>query len=71
MKPDVNTKYYYLISKDTIDETINKRLAEKEQRLNDIMESMPIPLFDNVLESGGIDDVKAILRDYEARAKKI
>lgn len=35
------------------------------------MESMPIPLFDNVLESGGIDDVKAILRDYEARAKKI
>ena len=71
LKPDVNTKYYYLISKDTIDETINKRLAEKEQRLNDIMESMPIPLFDNVLESGGIDDVKAILRDYEARAKKI
>lgn len=51
--------------------TINKRLAEKEQRLNDIMESMLIPLFDNVLESGGIDDVKAILRDYEARAKKI
>ena len=35
------------------------------------MESMPIPLFDNVLESGGLDDVKAILRDYERRAKAI
>lgn len=67
----VETKYYYLISKDSIDETINKRLREKEQRLNEIMESMPIPLFDNVLESGGIEDVKAILHDYETRAKKV
>jgi hypothetical protein len=40
-------------------------------RLNEIMESMPIPLFDNTLESGGIEDIKAILRDYATRAKKI
>lgn len=71
LNPETKTKYYYLISKDSIDETVNKRLAEKEKRLNDIMESMPIPLFDNVLESGGIDDIKAILHDYETRAKKI
>ena len=35
------------------------------------MESMPIPLFDNTLEAGGIDDIKAILADYAQRAKKI
>ncbi len=65
------TKYYYLISESSVDETINERLLLKERRLNEIMESMPIPLFDNALESGGIEDVKAILRDYAKRAKKI
>lgn len=35
------------------------------------MESMPIPLFDNNLEEGGIDDIKAIIYDYAQRAKKI
>lgn len=65
------TQYYYLISENSIDETINSRLAIKENRLNEIMESMPIPLFDNTLEDGGNEDVKAILRDYASRTKKI
>ena len=61
----------YLISENSIDETINSRLQLKEKRLNQIMESMPIPLFDNNLEEGGIDDIKAIIYDYAQRAKKI
>lgn len=65
------TTYYYLISENSIDETINSRLQLKEKRLNQIMESMPIPLFDNNLEEGGIDDIKAIIYDYAQRAKKI
>lgn len=65
------TTYYYLISENSIDETINSRLQLKENRLNQIMESMPIPLFDNNLEEGGIDDIKAIIHDYAQRAKKI
>ena len=68
---DTITTYYYLISENSIDETINERLRIKENRLNYIMESMPIPLFDNTLEAGGIDDIKAILADYAQRAKKI
>lgn len=68
---DTITTYYYLISENSIDETINERLRLKEERLNYIMESMPIPLFDNTLEAGGIDDIKAILADYAQRAKKI
>lgn len=71
LKEGTITKYYYLISEASIDDTINDRLKMKEKRLNEIMESMPIPLFDNVLASGGIDDIKAILRDYAKRAKKI
>lgn len=65
------TTYYYLISENSIDETINSRLQLKENRLNQIMENMPIPLFDNNLEEGGIDDIKAIIYDYAQRAKKI
>ena len=71
MPADTVTRYYYLISENSIDETINRRLTLKENRLNEIMESMPIPLFDNTLEDGGNEDIKAILRDYAKRAKKV
>ncbi|MEG3070340.1 MAG: C-terminal helicase domain-containing protein [Candidatus Syntrophopropionicum ammoniitolerans] len=66
---DVITNYYYLLSADSVDLTIHERLAEKERRLLDIIESMPIPLFDNTLEDGGDDDIKAVLRDYARRTK--
>lgn len=63
------TNYYYLVSGDSIDETIDERLTIKENRLIEIMESMPIPLFSNVIGEGGDDDVKAVLRDYARRIK--
>lgn len=70
--PDgVNTHYYYLVSKDSIDETIHMRLRQKERRLLEIIESMPIPLFDNVLEGAGDEDIKALMRDYARRSKEI
>lgn len=71
LPPNTKTTYYFLVSTNSIDETIDKRLEKKEERLKEIMESMPIPLFDNVLKDGGIDDIKAIISDYEKRAKKI
>ena len=63
------TNYYYLVSEDSIDETIDERLAIKENRLIEIMESMPIPLFSNVIGDGGDEDVKAVLKDYARRIK--
>ena len=63
------TNYYYLVSENSIDETIDERLTTKENRLIEIMESMPIPLFSNVIGEGGDDDVKAVLRDYARRIK--
>lgn len=68
---NVVTNYYYLISADSVDLTIHERLAEKERRLMEIIESMPIPLFDNNLEDGGDEDIKAVLRDYARRTKTI
>ena len=42
-----------------------------EQRLLDIIESMPIPLFDNTMEEAGNEDIKAVLRDYAKRVKEV
>lgn len=71
LQAGILTRYYFLISENTIDETIAERLNYKEERLNRIMESSPIPLFRNILDDEGIDDVKAIIRDYAERAKKV
>ena len=68
---DVLTNYYYLLSADSVDETIDSRLREKEKRMLEIIESMPIPLFDNALNEDGDDnDIKAILKDYVKRKAK-
>lgn len=66
----VVTNYYYILSEDSVDLTIHQRLEDKEKRLLEIIESMPIPLFDNMTD-GGDEDVKAVLRDYARRIKKI
>lgn len=63
---DVKTNYYYLISEESIDETIDTRLRTKEARMLEIIESMPIPLFDNITDEGD-EDIKAILSDYVKR----
>lgn len=70
LAPGTKTNYYYILSKDTIDETIDTRLTEKEHRMTEIMESMPIPLFSNVLNESGDEDIKALIRDYVRRTKK-
>lgn len=68
--PDgIETNYYYLVSENSIDETIDERLSIKEKRLIEIMETMPIPLFANVTDTEGNEDVKAVIRDYARRIK--
>lgn len=69
LEQSIVTNYYYLISQDTIDETIDSRLNEKERRMTEIMESMPIPLFSNITEDLGDEDIKALIKDYVRRTK--
>lgn len=71
LRPDIKTNYYYLVSEDSIDTVIDERLHDKEQRLLDIIENMPIPLFDNVLDGAGDEDIKAVLREYARRTKEM
>ena len=70
LPPGTITNYYYVLSQDTVDETIDSRLTEKERRMTEIMESMPIPLFNNVSEDFGDEDIKALIKDYVRRTKK-
>ena len=70
LEPNVKTNYYYILSNNSIDETIDIRLTEKEKRMTEIMESMPIPLFNNVTEGIGNEDIKALIKDYVRRTKK-
>lgn len=70
LKPGTVTNYYYVMSRDSIDETIDTRLAEKESRMTEIIENSPIPLFNNVSEDLGDADIKALIRDYVRRTKK-
>lgn len=70
LKSGTVTNYYYVLSRNTIDETIDARLTEKERRMTEIMESMPIPLFKNISEDLGDEDIKALIRDYVRRTKK-
>ena len=70
LKPGTVTNYYFVLSQDTIEETIDSRLAEKERRMTEIMESMPIPLFNNISEDLGDEDIKALIKDYVRRTKK-
>lgn len=65
------TNYYYLLSEESIDEVIHDRLIEKETRLRDIIESMPIPLFENAGLETGDDDIKALIAEYVNRTKKM
>lgn len=37
----------------------------------EIIESMPIPLFDKFLDADGDEDIKAVLRDYAKRTKTL
>ncbi|MCR5780353.1 MAG: DEAD/DEAH box helicase [Bacteroidaceae bacterium] len=63
---DTETNYYYILSEDSVDETIDSRLRVKEQRMLEMIESMPIPLFKNLTDEGD-EDIKAILTDYVKR----
>ncbi len=72
LDPGVITHYHYLLSENSVDETIHHRLIEKETRMLELIESQEIPLisqnmnFEIDLES----DIKAIIRDYVKRTTK-
>ncbi len=66
------TNYYYMVSENSIDETIHSRLIEKERRMLELIESQEIPLINQNLnyEVDLHSYIKAIIRDYVRRTAK-
>lgn len=72
LEKGVITHYHYIVSENSIDETIHRRLIEKETRMLELIESQEIPLFSENLNFD-IDlenDIKSIIRDYVRRTIK-
>lgn len=65
------TTYHKLACRNSIDEVVDERLTLKEERMIRVVESSTIPLFDNVQEDFGIEDIKALIRSYVKRTNCI
>lgn len=61
------TNYYYFVSRDSIDEIINKRLHLKIERMENIIND-DIPLFKRINESDESDIIKDLIRNYAERS---
>lgn len=70
LSPGQQTHYYYLLSANSIDETIHRRLNEKVELMMRAIESKSIPLIDlnRDYDEDLDDDFKAVIRDYLSRA---
>lgn len=72
LKPEDKINYYYILSRNSIDETIHERLDQKEKRMLRIIESKGIPLIDMNMDYEvsdlDKDDLKALILDYVRRA---
>jgi SNF2 family DNA or RNA helicase len=67
LKENQITRYYYLISKDSIDEVIHQRLQIKIRRMNEIIND-DIPLFSRIDDSDETDIIKELISNYAARS---
>ena len=61
-----STQYYYIHSKDTVDEVIFTRVLQKEEKMLDLIEKEEIPLLAKNADfiDDTDDDIKAIIRAY-------
>lgn len=67
LKKNQITRYYYFISKDSIDEVINHRLQLKIKRMNEIIND-DIPLFSRIDDSDETDIIKELISNYAERS---
>lgn len=61
--------YYYLVTSDTVDQSIDDRLITKEKRLADLVDADDIPLL-TAAQDSDLSDLQAILNAYEQRKTK-
>jgi len=69
LKPQDSVDYHFIVSADSVEETIHDRLAYKEARMLKIIEGQDIPLISLNMEDDDTDenDIRAVIDDYLRR----
>jgi len=67
LKENDIVNYHFLLSENSVDETIDERLRIKENRMTEIIESQEIPLFNNLNDDEDDNDIKALIKHYVQR----
>lgn len=66
------TQYYFIQSAESVDYVVYDRVLEKEAKMLELIESQEIPLLNNIdYEENSDADIKAIIKDYYERRKRI
>lgn len=72
LKDGIITRYYFIQSKDSVDSVVFNRVLQKEKKMLELIEGQEIPLLANIdYEENSEEDVKAIIKDYYERRKRI
>jgi len=67
LKENQLTRYFYFISKDSIDEVINHRLQIKIKRMEEIIND-EIPLFNRLIDNDETDIINELIANYAERS---
>ncbi len=67
LNDDQITRYYYIISRNSIDEVINERLRTKIERMEMIVND-DIPLFNRINDNDETDIIKELIANYAKRS---
>ena len=63
----IETTYYYLISNDSIDEIIDRRLQIKIERMEEVIDD-DIPLFSRINDNDETDIITELINSYAQRS---
>jgi len=67
LNPEQETNYYYIISKDSIDEVISNKLQIKIKQMEEIIDD-EIPLFNRINDEDETDIIKGLIDNYAQRS---
>ena len=62
-----NPNFYYIISKDSVDEVIDNRLQEKIKLMEDLIDD-DIPLFSRLNDNDDTDLIQGVLKQHNDKA---
>jgi len=67
LEKNQETNYYYIVSKNSIDSIIDKKLNIKAERMSKVIDQ-EIPLFNRINDSDETDIIKALLDEYAKKS---